>query len=238
MPHNNYFGFKQFTVWQNHAAMRVGTDGVLLGTWVNVEGVRTLLDIGTGTGLIALMLAQRCGGNIHAIDIEDGAFNDATHNFASSPWSERLSAYRSGFVEFAENPITKYDGLVCNPPFFSNSIKPDCKTREMARHTDSLSFSDLVQGVARLLNPEGRLSVVLPIESEREFRVEASRVRLFPTRITRVKPNPSKPCKRVLMEFAFETELFSEEELTLETEQRHIYTPEFREMLKDFYLGL
>lgn len=238
MPHNNYFEFKQFTVWQNHAAMRVGTDGVLLGAWVNVKGVRTLLDIGTGTGLIALMLAQRCGANIHAIDIEDGALKDATHNFASSPWSERLSAYRSGFVEFAENPIKKYDALVCNPPFFSNSIKPDSKNREIARHNGSLSFANLVQGVARLLNPEGRFSVVLPIEIEWEFRVEASLVRLFPTRICRVKPKPSKPYKRVLMEFAIEAERIIETELTIETEQHHVYTPEFRGMVKGFYLVL
>lgn len=238
MPHNNYFEFKQFTVWQNHAAMRVGTDGVLLGAWVNVEGAQTLLDIGTGTGVIALMLAQRCGANIDAIDIESGAFADASLNFGTSPWHDRLIAYYTDLDEFAQNHKTKYDGMVCNPPFFSNSITPDSKNRETARHTGSLSFSDLVQSVARLLNPEGRFSVVLPIESEREFRVEASHVRLFPTRICRVKPKPSKPYKRVLMEFAIEAERIVETELTIETEQHHVYTPEFREMVKEFYLGL
>jgi tRNA1Val (adenine37-N6)-methyltransferase len=236
MPHNNYFEFKQFTVWQNHAAMRVGTDGVLLGTWASVEGMKNILDIGTGTGMISLMLAQRCKAIIHAIDIEEGAVTDATHNFDRSPWKDRLTVYPSGLSNYAQGCPTKYDGIVCNPPFFINSKKPDCKIRELARHTSSLSFSELVINAAKLLNPNGRFSVVLPIESEQQFRVEASHARLFPVRICRVQANPLKPFKRVLMELAFEAGLLTETTLTIETGQRHIYTPDFKCLVKDFYL--
>jgi tRNA1Val (adenine37-N6)-methyltransferase len=238
MSHNNYFEFKQFTVWQNHAALRVGTDGVLLGAWVNIENWQTALDIGTGTGVIALMLAQRCGANIHAIDIDEGAYTDAAMNFQKSLWSERLIPFRVGLNDFLQNNSTKYDGVVCNPPYFINSKKPDCKKRELARHTNMLSFKQLASSSAKLLLPHGSLSVVLPAESEREFRMEASQVRLFPSRICRVKSKPSKPHKRVLMEFTFECERFTESELIIETEQHHVYTPEFKALVCEFYLRL
>lgn len=238
MPHNNYFEFKQFTIWQNHAAMRVGTDGVLLGAWVNINNWQNALDIGTGTGLIALMLAQRCSANIHAIDIEEGAYTDAAYNFQQSRWSDRIVPFKIELNDFLQNNSTKYDGIVCNPPFFNNSKKPDCQKREWARHTNTLSFNQLANGAAKLLLPHGSLNVILPAENEREFRLEASHVRLFPTRICRVKPKASKPHKRVLMEFSFESEGFSESELIIETEQHHVYTPDFKALVYEFYLRL
>ena len=239
MSHNNYFEFKQFTVWQNRAAMRVGTDGVLLGAWASVETAGRILDIGTGTGLIALMLAQRCGAIIHAIDIEPGAYIDAMLNFSKSPWNNRLKVFRSSLEAFACNGlVTKFDAIVCNPPFFVNALKPEKAKRQMARHADSLSFTGLVHGVVRLLHPKGCFSVVLPTDSENDFIEVALHVGLHLSKITRVKPTPLKEPKRVLMEFRFEKRPFSENELTVETEQRHVYTPEFSAMVKDFYLAM
>lgn len=239
MSHNNYFEFKQFTVWQNSAAMRVGTDGVLLGAWASVENTETLLDIGTGTGVIALMLAQRCEAIIHAIDREPGAFNDASFNFSKSPWNNRLHAFSTSLEAFAHlETATQYDTIVCNPPYFVNAKKPENANRKMARHTDSLSFAELTYGAAHLLKPEGRFSVILPIESERDFKIAASNAKLYLSRITRVKPNIAKAPKRVLMEFRFGHTQLIEHELTIETEQRHVYTPEFSMLVKDFYLAL
>lgn len=238
MPHNNYFEFKQFTVWQNHAAMRVGTDGVLLGAWANTYNAQNILDIGTGTGLIALMLAQRSNANIHAIDIDKSAIIDATYNFEQSVWANRLSFSLNSLNDFTQSTNQQYDVIVCNPPFFTNSIKPDCKKRELARHNNSLSFDELATNAAKLLNPNGRLNVILPAESERTFKIAASEARLFASRICRVKPKPSKAPKRVLIELMFESDHAEESELTIETEQHHVYTPHFKALVCEFYLSL
>lgn len=238
MPHNNYFQFKQFRVEQNLAAMRVGTDGVLLGAWANVEGNNSILDIGTGTGVIALMLAQRSNANIDAIDIESGAIQDAIFNFKQSPWNNRLNATQISLQEFVGKAGKKYDCIVSNPPFFNNSAKSAQKEKALARHTDTLNFSDLISGVAKLLNPTGWFCVILPIDTENIFRQTALRYGLHLTKITRVKPNVNKPCKRVLLQFEFEVKNIVADQLIIETETRHAYTPEFIQKLKDFYLNL
>lgn len=238
MAHNSYFQFKQFRVDQNNAAMRVGTDGVLLGAWTEVENATTILDIGTGTGVVALMLAQRSSAQIDAIDIEEGAIKDARHNFEQSPWNSRLNVFHSSLQNFAEKPVKKYDCIVSNPPFFNNSVQSAKKERALARHTDSLSFIDLIESVSKVLHPNGTLNVVLPSEAEKEFRSCANKERLFATRITRIKPNPNKPIKRVLIQFNFEGELMKENELIIETETHHVYTSEAISLLKDFYLQL
>jgi tRNA1Val (adenine37-N6)-methyltransferase len=238
MAHNNWFQFKQFKVWQNHAAMRVGTDGVLLGVWCQVENCNLILDIGTGTGLIALMLAQRSDAKIDAIDLDHGAIIDAQQNFMQSPWSNRLMANEISLQDFTKVAIKTYDLIVCNPPYFNNAVKAKQKNRALARHTDALSFDDLIKNVAQLLTENGRFSVVLPAETEQNFRSIAANYKLFTTRITRIKPKPSKPIVRVLMEFQFDALTTSVSELTLETDTHHEYTSEFREMVKDFYLNI
>ncbi|MBN2262019.1 MAG: hypothetical protein JW735_03840, partial [Prolixibacteraceae bacterium] len=132
----------------------------------------------------------------------------------------------------------QYDVIVCNPPFFTDSKKPDCRKRELARHNNTLPFGELVLNAAKLLKPNGRLNVVLPSESERTFKIVASEARLFASRICRVKPKPSKAPKRVLIEFMFESEHAEEAELTIETEQHHDYTPNFKALVCEFYLSL
>lgn len=233
---NNYFQFKQFKVLQQIAAMKVGTDGVLLGAWAAVENASTILDVGTGTGLIALMLAQRSSAQIDAIDIEEGAIVDASFNFKESPWSNRLDAFQTSLQNY--KPEKKYDLIVCNPPFFTNGVKSLKTGRSTARHSDALSFDELAKGVASLLEVKGTFNVILPIEAEREFRNAANNYRLFASKIVRVKPKPSKAFKRVIMEFQFEASTCTENEMVIETDVHHEYTPDFDRLLKDFYLKL
>jgi tRNA1Val (adenine37-N6)-methyltransferase len=237
MGHNNYFQFKQFKVVQNHAAMRVGTDGAMLGAWVDASRASRILDIGTGTGVIALMLAQRNKtAQIDAIDIETGAVTDASFNFENSAWKERLHLQQISAQDFAKNNTREYDLIVCNPPFFSNSLPSPQQSKTLARHTSKLTFKELVEAASKLLKPEGRFCVVLPVGSKEQFCTEAADVKLFPIHITRVKPNPAKPVKRILIAFGLEATLETENELTIETETRHVYTKAFQELIDAFYL--
>lgn len=238
MSHNNYFQFKQFMVEQNHAAMRVGTDGVLLGAWTNIENATNILDIGTGTGVIALMLAQRSSAQIDAIDIEEGAIIDAKLNFSRSPWHYRLKAHQVSLQEYVLKMPKKFDCIVSNPPFFNNSIKSAQKEKAMARHTDALSFNDLISHSVKLMSPMAIFSVIISIDTEKEFCQTAINNGLKLTKITRVKPNLKKPCKRVLLQFELISKPCIENQLTIETAQRHEYTSAFTEIMKPFYLQL
>jgi tRNA1Val (adenine37-N6)-methyltransferase len=238
MGRNSHFQFKQFTIQQENAAMKVGTDGVLLGAWADTNNIHSVLDIGTGTGLIALMMAQRSEATITAIEIEENAFKDTSLNIQDSPWSERIKVVHLSFQEYLKNNNHLFDCVVCNPPYFINSIKSKTESRTIARHNDQLPFEALLEGVSRILNKEGRFNVVLPAGAESDFRFLAANFRLFPSRITRVKPKTSKPASRILMEFRFEATLNIEEELTIETETHHEYMPEFIVLVKDFYLKL
>ncbi len=238
MSDKKVFSFKQFDINQQNSAMKVGTDGVMLGAWFSCSISEKILDVGTGTGLIALMLTQRCSATIDAIDIDSGAIADALSNFENSPWSSRLTAIHSGFTQFVEATSKKYDGIVCNPPFFSHSLKPEHESRKLARHNDMLPFSELIKGAVKLLNYEGLLGVVLPANREQEFRHEAGLNGFFPVRITRVKPNAQKEVKRVLMEFGFSEGGIQENTLILETEVHNVYTDEYKKLVHSFYLNM
>jgi tRNA1Val (adenine37-N6)-methyltransferase len=238
MGKNSYFQFKQFTIRQENAAMKVGTDGVLLGALTRIENVHSILDIGTGTGLIALMLAQRCYAHIVAIDNEPSAYKDALQNVKCSPWEMRIEVIENSFQEYMVRESLLFDCIVCNPPYFTNSFKPSSQKRLVARHNDQLPFSVLVEGVSRILHPEGHFSVILPLSEEREFRIHAANCRLFPSKIIRVRAKPSVEVSRVVIEFGLEAKLDVEDELTVETEKHHEYQPEFIELVRDFYLNL
>ena len=163
---NPYFQFKQFTVWHDKCAMKVGTDGVLLGAWTSVENTRSILDVGCGTGLISLMLAQRCQAIIDALDIDPAACMQARENADRSPFGQRLQVIHRPFAdcvtEFAG--IRQYDCIVSNPPYFINSLKCPDKQRNQARHTDTLSLDELISGSKQLLSPGGRLCLILPFD--------------------------------------------------------------------------
>ena len=214
--------------------MKVGTDGVLLGAWSTaLEG--NVLDIGTGTGLIALMLAQRTKtALIDAIEINAIACEEAQENFKTSKWNNRLTAIHSTIQNY--RPTKKYAVIVSNPPFFINSTKAPDTIRNAARHTDELPFIDLITSVKRLLIEDGIFSLILPIEEANQFILLANQNGLFLTRKCLVKPNPTKAPKRVIMEFSFTETNTLEETLTIETENRHEYTKEYISLSKDFYL--
>ncbi|WP_066631703.1 tRNA1(Val) (adenine(37)-N6)-methyltransferase [Labilibacter marinus] len=233
---NNYFKFKQFIVQQDLAAMKVGTDGVLIGAWASADKACNILDIGTGTGLIALMMAQKnAEAKIDAIEIDEKACEQAKINFIGSPWSQRLNIIESSLQAFKSN--YKYDLIISNPPYFNNSLKNDCKQRQTARHTDSLTFSDLLEGVHRLLNKEGRFCVVLPTDEKENFVEIAQAHNLFLNKLLDMYPTPTKPSKRVLMEFSFQQKELEEEGMILEEFGRHLYSDKFKQLTGDFYLG-
>ena len=246
------FRFKQFTVWHDRCAMKVGTDGVLLGAWCPVGEFRgsggqefrglggfiKVLDVGTGSGLIALMLAQRIqGAQITAIDIDAGAVEQARYNFGISPWSDRLECHQQALQELEGEGI--YDLIVSNPPYFQDSLKNPDSQRAMARHTDTLSYEELLKHSARLLTQEGIIALVLPIEAEQQIITLAQSLGLYPTHITHVYPKPGKAAKRILIAFSPSPLAYSLSpiaySLTLESETAP-RSEAYIELTKEFYL--
>jgi tRNA1Val (adenine37-N6)-methyltransferase len=237
MPRNNYFQFKQFRIIQERSAMKVGIDGVLLGAWVDTSGAERILDIGTGTGLIALMMAQKApNAQVDAIEIDAEACREADFNVQQSTWADRIRVQGISFQDFLETATGKYDLIVSNPPFFANGVKAPEKNRSQARHADSLPLDVLISGANRLLQEKGRMALVLPFETLQEIEKLAAINRLFISGLCRIKPNPIKPEFRILIELAnFECPV-QESGLMIEFEKHHDYTPKYRELTKDFYL--
>jgi len=237
MPRNNSFQFKQFRIIQEHSAMKVGMDGVLLGAWADISGAERILDIGTGTGLIALMMAQKTSlAKIDAIEIDPEAFDEAVQNCKQAPWNNRIQLELCSFQEFSERTSMKYDLIVSNPPFFSNGVKAPLENRAQARHSDSLPLDVLISGAAGLLRENGRITLVLPVESIQEIEQLAVSNRLYVSRLCRIKPNPQKPDFRILIELTNTKCATQEESLMIEFEKHHDYTPEYKELTRDFYL--
>jgi tRNA1Val (adenine37-N6)-methyltransferase len=236
---NPDFQFKEFRIRQERSAMKVGTDGVLLGAWTSLSHhPDTILDIGAGTGLIALMLAQRSAAEtIDAVEAEGAAFEECVENFEASPWGDRLFCYHTGFADFAEEIEDRYELIVSNPPYFESQVASPDPARDRARQLAALPFEVLLDGVGKLLAPKGRFSVILPFAAEAAFIKEAGSAGLYPSRRTRVKGNPTAPVKRSLLEFTREAGPCEEHTLTIEWE-RHQYTPEYTALTRDFYLKM
>ncbi len=234
------FQFKQFSVQQDRCAMKIGTDGVLLGAWVPVEqNPFSILDIGTGTGIIALMLAQRSTAQqIDALEIDEQAYEQATDNLENSPWNDRLFCFHAGLDEFMEEPEDEYDLIVSNPPFYGEDYKTNNDQRDLARFQDALPFEDLIEAADLLLSENGILAVIIPFKEEDRFLAIAKEFELYPTKITRVKGTPTAEIKRSLLALSRnKTTLFSIDELTIEI-GRHEYTPEYIALTQDFYLKM
>ena len=234
------FQFKQFSIRQDRCAMKVGTDGVLLGAWTPINhNPNSILDIGTGTGAIALMLAQRTNaGQIDALEIDENAYEQAVDNFQNSPWDNRLYCYHAGLDEFVEEPEDDYDLIASNPPFYSEDYFSNYEKRDLARFSISLPFEDLIQAAALLLSEAGVFSVIIPHKEEERFIALAKAQQLFPMKMTRVKGNPDVKHKRSLIAFTWkEVTNFPTDELVIET-ARHQYTKEYIALTKDFYLKM
>ena len=230
---NPFFTIKQFTIRHDRCAMKVGTDGVLLGAWTDVSHSCRILDIGTGTGLIALMLAQRCPkASITAIDIDAEAVEQAHENILSSPWKDRVEVLLQDICTFPANQ--QFDSIVSNPPYFIDSLKCPDSQRNTARHTDTLDAKRLLESVARLLSDNGRFSIILPAEQTDLLIQSAYTQGLYPSRQTAVITRPGLSPKRILMEFQKKKEAFHPDELIIELE-RHVYSEGYIALTKDFY---
>ncbi len=238
MP-NTWFHFKQFTIQQEHTAMKVGTDGVLLGAWASVPAPGSrVLDVGSGTGLIALMITQRTKKvAVDALEIDPSSARQTEENFQNSPWKEKIQCIQSSFQDYSSQCKNHYDLIICNPPFFSASAKTPSKERNLARHDDSLSLEDIFRASLSLMKKTTIISLILPVEKEARALDLISEHNMYCNRLTRVIPAPGKPVKRVLLECSYIPGETIEEELTIETENRHKYSDKFQNLVDDFYLG-
>ena len=242
---NSHFSFKQFTVHQDRCAMKVGTDGTLLGVWA--RGGDRILDVGTGTGLIALMMAQRFPqAMVDAIDIDSDACLQARENIAVSPFADRIAVHHCRLQDFMplaheelladsnssfdslHSPL-HYDAIVANPPYFEQSLKAPDAQRSMARHTDSLSYHDLMDGVLRLLDDDGEFSVIIPFDCRGSLEMEAIMTGLYPSRVCAVKTTPHKHARRYLL-------AFRKHPSEIETSELLMNSDAYRDLVKDFYL--
>lgn len=236
MP-NNYFTFKQFTIRQERSVFKVGTDGVLLGACADLEGGKRILDIGTGTGLIAIMAAQRSEAEIVAIEPEENSYTDACSNVKECKWNNRIIVRNSDFREYFTGHPEPFDIVLTNPPYFRDSLKSPDTEKSATRHTDSLSSDDILEGADKLLNVSGSLQIILPFAEGTIFIAEASQYRLYCNRIIKLKAVPTGEIKRLIMKFERTKKPLKEKFLTIETGTRHSYTEEYKEITKDFYLG-
>ncbi|MCL4126947.1 UNVERIFIED_CONTAM: hypothetical protein GTU68_037448 [Idotea baltica] len=219
--------------------MKIGTDAVLLGAWTNLEKKPcSILDIGSGTGVLALMLAQRSQAElIDAIEIDNHAYEQCVFNFENSPWADRLFCYHASLDEFVNEIEDKYDLIISNPPFYSEDYKTNNAERDAARFTEALPFDHLLSSVSKLLSEDGIFTVVIPYKEEQKFRLLASEVNLNPNRILHIKGSPTSEIKRSLMEFSFRESETKIDELIIET-ARHQYTQDYINLTKDFYLKM
>jgi len=234
------FQFKKFSVNQDRCAMKVGTDGVLLGAWCPIDNNPfSVLDIGAGTGILSLLLAQRSNvSQIDAIEIDEDAYEQCVENFESSPWGDRLFCFHASLDEFIDEPEDQYDIIISNPPFYSEDYKTGSEKRDLARFQEAMPFEDLIEAADLLLSENGIFSIIIPFAEEEKFINLCAQVELYPIKITRVKGMPSTEIKRSLMAFKrYELSVLTADELIIET-ARHQYTEDYIALTKDFYLKM
>jgi tRNA1Val (adenine37-N6)-methyltransferase len=228
------FQFKHFLVKHDKCAHKVGTDGVLLGAWANAENTKRILDIGTGTGVIALMMAQRTHYDVHidAIDIAAEDYEQARENFALSRWAERMVAHHTALQSYQAQP---YDLIVSNPPFFIDSAKPPLDKRIRARHTETLAPEELLTHSIRLLQPNGKLAIILPPAEGKQLITLANLKGLHCVRTGEFFSRAHKPLERLLLEFQFQNQSLQTDKIIL-YEKDDIWTDKYRQLTQNFYL--
>lgn len=228
------FRFKQFTIRQDRCALKVGTDGAVLGAWASLEGAKRILDIGTGTGLLALMAAQRnAQARIDAVEIDEAAAAQATENVAASPWSDRIRVHRMDVrrIQVSE----PYDRVICNPPYYAGEMSASDAMASIAKHGAELQLDEMVAAVGRLLSAEGRFAVILPANREHDIRRLVEGTGLFVVRRGALHYLEGRPSKRVLLEFARHRAEVEDAPITVEHAPGR-FTDQYRRLLADFML--
>ena len=234
------FQFKQFNINQERCAMKIGTDAVLLGAWCPINNNPfSILDIGAGTGILSLMLAQRSNAQqIDAVEIDENAYEQCVENFEASHWGDRLFCYHASLNDFINDPEDQYDIIISNPPFYSEDYKTDNSQRDLARFQDALPFEELVKATTLLLSENGIFAVIIPFKEENRLLNLCAQAELFPIKMTRVKGTPTGPIIRSLIAFKrYELPVLSANELVIET-SRHVYTEAYTKLTRDFYLKM
>lgn len=238
MP-NPYFQFKQFTVYHDKCAMKVGTDGVLLGAWAGMVNAAKILDVGTGTALIALMLAQRFpSSSVRAVEMEVAALAQAKENIVNSPFAGRITLIDSSFQHFARQTRERFDLIVSNPPYFSASLLPSDKKRAQARHSVTLTLDELLFFSRSCLSECGVLSMILPYGKRDELETLCKKYAFAVNRETYVHPLPKALSNRVLVELTLQQPLQPVTHSLIIEESRHCYTDDFKALVREFYLHL
>ena len=234
------FKFKQFAINQDRCAMKIGTDAVLLGAWCPIDNnPKSILDIGAGTGILALMLAQRTNADqIDALEIDEEAYEQCVENFEASAWADKLFCYHAGLDEFVDEPEDEYDLIISNPPFYNEDFKTENEQRDLARFQDAMPFEDLIEAADLLLSENGLFAVVIPYKEEERFIDLCAEYELYPVKATRVKGSHKTPIIRSLLAFKrFELSVLTADELVVEI-NRHEYTDDYINLTQDFYLKM
>ena len=230
------FQFKQFDIEDEASTMKVGTDAILLGSWVNTDNCRSILEIGTGSGVIALMLVQKTKAKITALDIDSNSISQAKKNFSKSKLAEQIIVQNISFQDFIKSSDKTFDLIVSNPPFFNNLLKSPKVKRNLAKHNDNLSYEDLIWGAKKILSENGSLYTIFPYSEGKAFREKAEINNLFCIKTLLIKPNIKKPVNRILFQFQFNKPAkIIENKITIRNENNS-FSKEFVDLTKDYYL--
>jgi tRNA1Val (adenine37-N6)-methyltransferase len=235
------FTFKQFSIEQDQCAMKVGTDGVLLGAWSDIGGAKKILDIGTGTGIIAIMLAQKTlnikgGGVVHAVEIDEAAYFQARLNMEKTPFSERLSVFLDSIQDYSKKTTCKYNLIVSNPPFFTGGTFSSNQDKNNVRHTVKLPHGDLLHATRQMLTPDGKFCVILPLIEGLRFIEIARNYGFHCTKKTEVYTLAGKAVERLLLQFELTEQPLIKDQLVIQnSDERNDYTEDYKRLTKDFY---
>lgn len=236
-PDTRPFHFKQFSLYHHRSTMKVGTDAVILGVWTDVEAVSEALDIGTGSGILSLLLAARCQCRIEAIEIDQASVEEASDNFSNSPFANRLFIHQADFNSFAKQNKKRYDLIVSNPPFFINDRKSEKEHKRLARHADTLTYEQLIDGALHLLKPTGHLSVVLPYREGQQFIQLASRKGLFVQRQMLIFPRPCQSPNRMNIQLGFYQQPLQTEKFIIRNDNGS-FSSQYISTLGNFYTSI